>query len=199
MELKALFNIFVENQLKIILIAVFGVVIGICAYFFLPTRYIASGTLFVARGTERPSNEEFSYEGYYAYQASRGHAETVAGLLESADIRHKSLIALDLEPTGEALRKLGRMSTVKKNADQLVSLEVRASSVDEAKKVWGTLIEQTLIVIDSFADPLLRVNTINTEPVVKEVYKNVYLNGILGFAFGFMFAYSFFVFKKYLE
>ena len=209
-----------ENHIKFIfrrkfdLVAVgllFGL-LGIVLHFVIPIKYIASGSLYVARKIEiskvqeisqeeRTVEEVFTYEGYYARQNALSFSETVIGLVDSDTVLNVLLQKAGKPTNSENLRKVRKNVAVKKLAPQLIEVNVKAASIEEASTTWNQV---TNIVVDysktlsNSGDPNLVVVKVDKEPLVMETYRNPFLNFVVGVVLGVVFAYLLFSFAEYL-
>jgi len=74
-----------KNRLLLITATFIGLVLGIIFY-FLPSKYISSGSFYVSKKTDK-SLDFFTYEGYYAQQSAITYADSVITLAKSVDIK----------------------------------------------------------------------------------------------------------------
>ena len=204
MELKTLIQTF---QKHLTLILGFGLVFGLLGaafYYYYPKSYKAVGSFYVARViSETPPQGDFTYEGYYAQQAGTNYTETFIGLLESVDVRKLVLESMSVEVNEASLRRAARIVDARKTAPQIVTLTVKASDPESAKKVWQTFsnvaISTSAMNTESAGDPLIEVWQISWEPVVYETFNNLYVDILAGLAFGLLLGSFTAAFKEYLS
>jgi uncharacterized protein involved in exopolysaccharide biosynthesis len=203
MELKDIFEELRENGRIIFLFALLFGVLGVAAYVFLPVKYTAAGSIFVARKVESSEGAEFSYEGHYAQLTARGYTETVIGMFESVDMRRASLEKLGIVSTADNLRRAGRSVNVKKAAPQLVLLQVKRNTAGEAGNYWNALvasvIEESVALNEESGDENITVSVVGDSPVITEGYRNIYLNLGIGLILGAFLASFFVVLREYLD
>lgn len=200
MELREIIKLLTKNKAEILLITLMGLIAGTVIY-MLPAKYVSSGAFYIKRSTDTNSTF-FTYEGYYAQQTALSYANTVAALLESIDLRSKSMAELGISVDEFSLRKYQKLISVKKVGPQLISLSVKGKTYDEARNFWEALsnsLIQTTSEINSNGDPNLSISKINSEPVVKQEYKSLWLNLSVGFGLGLVSGLLFISLKEYLK
>ena len=158
-----------------------GAVLGILIY-FLPPKYLASGSFYVKRSISGERNF-FTYEGYYGQQTALSYTNSVVALLESLDLKKVVLEKMGIKVNEQTLRKFSHLVKVRKTGPQIISVTVKGKSYKEAENIWDKLSE-TLIAttqeINKNGDPNLSVAPVSSQPVVKETYRSLYLFGIAG-------------------
>jgi len=203
MELKKIRKLVNKNWRILVAFALGFGLLGIAAFFILPRKYIAAGSLLVSRSAESESFTEFTYEGYYAQQTARGFTDTLVGFLESPDARNKTLVRLGIDPTENNLRRARRSTKVTKSAPQVVTVQVKHSDSDRAEEYWSALVAQVREIAGEFnvrfGDPLISVNLVDGSPVVYEGYSNVYLNAAVGSLLGLVLGFFTLFTKEYLK
>lgn len=186
MELKEYILLLFKNIKKIIIVGIIGLSLGIVSYYVIPPKYVATASFVVVRSADSPTQEYFNYEGYYAQQASLTYAKTFAALLESVDVREKTLVSLGLEVTERNLRNLKRYTHVK-NDSHLVTLEVRSLSASDAAAIWTALSTASLDTVQPIlqnSDSALSVVQVSEVPIIHQSFNNIYLSATVGFLFG---------------
>ncbi len=202
MELKDLLKLLDKNKRTLaIFMLTFGL-LGIFSFWVLPKRYSATGSFFVQRKVEEPSDKYFAYQGYYAQQTAINYANTFATLLVTDDIKQETLIKLKIPVTEATMRNFNRDIAVKKAAPQLITLTISAYFENEAKDKWNTLSQTTLDkvkLLNASGDALINISQLETSPIVKENFRNVFLNLVIGIALGFIVGLSVIYFKIALK
>lgn len=210
MTLKDIIKFLQKERAKILVTGLIFAVVGVAAYFIVPQRYEATGTLFVARRVDEAplipeiTGEEdfFTYEGYYASQSAQSYAPTVIGLLESDVIKSKVLEDLSVKVDAQTLKKLGRVIDAKKQAPQLIQVTVKGMSAVPPEVLWNSLVKNTVAASSNLAqksDPNLVVIQVNDEPIVSKSFRSLYLNAAVGFTLGVVGAALFLAAKEYFK
>lgn len=186
MEIKDLLNYYAKFKKVIALFVLFGGLLG-ASFYFLPKKYVATGSLYITRGVEESSESFFNYEGYYGQQAALSYTNTVAALAESLDIREKTLEKLGIPASEEMLRKYDRRIKVTKSGPQLVTISVKETQFNDAEKLWSTLTD-TLIEesgrINQEGDYKLNIAKVSVPPVVNKEFNYLPLSVLVGAALG---------------
>ncbi len=181
----------------LIISIVIGVTFG-SIYYALPKNFTGIGSFYVTRRSENSTLQYFNYEGYYSQQAALSYTNTIVALLESYDIRNKSMQKLGIPTTEESLRKYGKLIKVKKVGPQIITLTIKESTKETAQKLWNT-VANTLIEeskkMNAEGDTNLSIAKISENIVIKKSYDSVALDLLLG-ALGGLLASSFVVIFK---
>lgn len=200
MEIKEIIKKLRKYRGQIIFSIILGAILGVGIY-FLPPKYISSGSFYIKRSISGEKNY-FTYEGYYGQQTALSYTNSVIALAESLDIKRLVLEKLKIDANEESLRKLSRMIKVKKTGPQIISITVKANSYSTSENIWNKLSEallNTTYEINKDGDSNLMVVKVSDRPVVKQSYRSMLLFGFCGSLLSFTF-YSFFIcFKEYLK
>ncbi len=186
MELKEIINT-VSKYLKLITaIALIGGLVGTALYYALPKKYYASGSLVIFRTIENGEGRYFTYEGYYGQQTAQAFTNTVAGLLESLEIKRIALEEKDMPVNEQTIRKVSRMIRIKKASPQIITVITTGYTSDEALQLWNSVADNTIgkaNEINKTGDPNLQIAKID-RPVVKEQFSNLWINTLTGISLG---------------
>ncbi len=181
--------VFLRKNLGVItLTALSGALISCVLYFVLPQKYIAAGSLFIHRTTDKNTERFFTYEGYYGQQTAIAYTNTVAGILESTDIKSLALAHLEQNVTEQTLRTISKQIKVKKASPQLLTLTVKSNTAQNGLALWEYMARQTIELADKLnknGDPALQISVLGN-PVVKTQYRNILINSVIGLGFGFL-------------
>lgn len=202
MEFREFVFFLKKNILQILIVGVIFAVLSVLAFFFLPVRYKATGSLFITRKADETSAELFTYEGYYAQQTAHSYTNTIGGLLESVDIKKKVLESLEIPVTQRTIRRLSRQLQIKRPALQLLVVEVKGKTAGEARSLWLSLVDEVVEVsldINKVGDSSISVLQLSDLPVVQPTYRNVYLFGLVGFGFGLFLGVLISALKEYFK
>lgn len=178
----------------------FGVFLGV-VFYFLPSKYVASGSFFVNR---RISIEKdlFTYEGYYGQQTALSYTNSVLSLMESVDLKKMVLESNKLPLTGKNLNILSRSINVKKTGPQVIYLVVKGKTYEEAKKLWNSVSNVTLATIyeiNKNGDENLSISLVSPQPLVGLPYKSVYLYVTAGILISFIVTSLYICVKEYFK
>lgn len=168
----------------------------------LPSKFVASGTIYVKRAVEENKPAYFTYEGYYSGLTAEKYTDTVVGFLKSVDIRKETLLVLGLPISQKYISDLERMVLVKKAGPALVSVSVSTKNEDLSLKVWNALsgrVVQKSLELNKDGDSLLSLSVVSEKPIVVE--KKVNLFAVFIFSLVSIFSACLFLlsFKKYLK
>ncbi|GIW69384.1 MAG: hypothetical protein KatS3mg101_0131 [Patescibacteria group bacterium] len=201
MELREILKKLNTRKKELLILTVSGGILGIIAT-FIPGKYVAEGYYFIGRVADKPSNEFFTYEGYYAQQTAQSYTNTAIALLESENIKSAVLGDLKLAVTDNNLRKLSRTYKVYKKGPQVVSLAVADYNNEKTLKIYDSLSKRFLEAgekITNASDENIKVLPISEEPVVKRDQRplpNYLFSGLL---IGLAFSLLKFSFKEYIK
>jgi capsular polysaccharide biosynthesis protein len=202
MELKEILKFLKLNRGAMILSSILFGIVGVTAFFYVPTKYYANGSLFVKRSIYPYSPDHFTYEGYYGQQAAMAYTNSVIGLIESEDLRSKAIEKFGLEVNEKNLRKFAKKIKATKTGPQLITLTAKGNNAKEAEELWsvvtGATIE-TVNKINSDGDPYVSISKIIEKPIVKEGYKDAIVFTALGLCFGAFISAFFLAVKNYLK
>ncbi len=201
MELKSIIITLSENYLKLLIYAGMGAAVGLAIYYLIPHKHFASGSLHIAHTVESGGGRYFTYEGYYGQQTSQMYTATVLGILESTDLRAKTLKSLSKGINEITLRRLKKMVRVKKAAPGVITVSVKADTSQEAQRIWKVYIEEGIVatqLLNIEGDPNLQVSPMSTAPVVEKQYRSPYVDGFGGLVLGFFVGVFVVATEKYL-
>lgn len=159
-----------------------GALLGTGIY-YLPTKYLVSGSFYVTRTPQETSPEYFTYEGYYSQQTSIAYTNTVIALLESIDTRKEVLESQSQATSEKNLRKLARDTKVTKSGPQIITLTVKRNSPHSAENYWNSYAETLLNTVmekNQNGDRELQVLKVAEKPVTAPVYKSLPIDIIVG-------------------
>ncbi len=201
MELKEILKKLNKAKNEIIILTLCGGILGIAAS-FIPGKYRAEGYYFIGRVADKPSNEFFTYEGYYAQQTAQSYTNTAIAVLESENIKSAVLEDLKLPVTDTNIRKLSRTYKVYKKGPQVVSLVVADYNNGKTLRIYSSISERFLEAgekITNESDENIKVLPLSEEPVVKREQRPLpnYLAG--GLLIALAFALLKFSFKEYIK
>jgi capsular polysaccharide biosynthesis protein len=200
MEIKEIVKKLAKFKVQIVISIILGALLGVATY-FLPPKYISSGSFYIKRSISGEKNY-FTYEGYYGQQTALSYTNSVTALAESLDIKRLVLDKLNIDVNEESLRKLSRMIKIKKTGPQIILITVKADSYTTSENIWNKLSESLLTTtyeINKDGDPNLMVEKVSERPVVKEGYRSIILFGFAGSLISFT-IFSFYIcFKEYLK
>jgi capsular polysaccharide biosynthesis protein len=200
MELREIIKKMKKNKLAIVTPMLVGLLAGL-AFYAMPSKYISSGSIYVRRKVSEQT-DFFTYEGYYAQQTALGYTDSVSNLIESSDIK-KML----LEKSGEAINTiklldLQRKVKVKKTGPQLILLEIKEKTPEEAKEKWMSLTDIVILKsqeINMGGDKEISLGTLSKEPLIRETYKNPYIFSLVGSLIGLTLGLIFLSLREYLK
>lgn len=188
MELKELIDAIYTNKKLLVIFAFIGLFTG-SALFYLPAKFISTGSLYITRSVEN-TDKYFTYEGYYSQQTAVAYTNTALALLESIDVKTQALEKAGLEPNSYNLRKYSKLVDVKKNGPQLITLTVKDNSFEKSQNLWNSIADSFIKYSEEAnvnTDPNLKVLKISPNPVVKPQYKSFYFYTFCGLAGGLTF------------
>ncbi len=197
-----LLKILKQNWQKVLLTTLFGAVVGVLAFYLIPSKYIATGSFYVKRMVQSNGSAYFSYEGYYGQQTAQAYTGTLMGLLESTDIKSLALNKLNIEVTESSLRKFSRNVNVTKSAPQLITLSVKSTSGKSAEDKWQALSQSALdtaTILNQSGDPFITISKVSQAPIVKMEFRNLAVNFGIGLGLGFIISVFILTLKKYLQ
>lgn len=195
MELREILAFYKRSYPKMIVASLIFTMLAVGVY-FLPPKYIASGSFVVVRNVE-PLAEAFSYEGYYAQLTSQDFSKNLISFFKNESVLQKVSSDAQIDRT-----ELKRKIRVVKEAPSVSRLEVSHSSMDTARSIWISLRDEVLSIVEELnkgTDPRLKVFVIGNDPVLKQSYRNIYVFGATGAMVGFLLASFYFGLKEYLK
>ncbi|HQK41809.1 MAG TPA: hypothetical protein PKV39_02345 [bacterium] len=181
MELKKIIKTIEKNRPLLITATFIGLVLGIIFY-FLPSKYISSGSFYVSKKTDK-SLDFFTYEGYYAQQSAITYADSVITLAKSVDIKKDVLEKMNRPINEKNLRELNKSIKIKKAGPQIISLEIKGRTYELAEETW-TKFSESLIKkseeMNENSDEKLVVNTVSEKPLTRKAYRSPWAFGATG-------------------
>lgn len=202
MELKEIIKFYRKNLKFVVISSLLLACLGVLAYFYLPLKYQAAGSVFVKRVVYPYSEDHFTYEGYYGQQAAVSYTDSVIGLIKSVDVQSKALTKLGMKISEESLRQLDKKTRISKSGPQIVTIFIKDKQPLRAGEVWQALVDSTIETanqLKSGGDPYMNVSKVSTEPIVKEGYKSLPIYCLAGLVLGFFFSTFFLAVKTYLS
>lgn len=201
MDLKEILDFFKENLQKLAISAFFGILLGGIIFAFLPIKYLSSGTLFVGRKVS-DSKDFYSYSGYYDQLTALSFSDTIKGLLEDKNLLSQVLPVLEQENTEKNIRKLRRQIRTKDAGPQLIGLEVKSNTPEEAEKIWLNLFKKVVEAtqdINKKSDPSLFIQITNDKIWTRKSAKNPLILCLAGGLITIMVETFFLATKEYLK
>jgi len=202
MELKEIIS-FGKKNIKVLLASmVFMGTIGVLAYYFLPLKHYATGSLFIRRSIYPYSENHFTYEGYYGQQAAMFYANSVIGLIESEDIRAQVLNTLEVPVNEKTLRKYERKVRTIKSGPQLIGLVVKEESPQKAEELWQAVADSTINTMNNISrvnDPFVGVIKVSEKPIVREGYRDLAVYVLVGIGLGLILPVSYLALFNYFK
>lgn len=114
---------------------------------------------------DRETPPEYTFDGFYALQATDLFTTTLASFLQTPDFIVDAYQTADLPLPTDDVRRLTRTVTARKTAPLLVEVEVRGSDGEKAEKLAGGLQEATQRRVAQYQEqgtPALRFNVVAT-------------------------------------
>lgn len=173
MELKEFFQNILKNKALLAAFIALGLIIG-TIYILMPPKYYATGSFLITRRVSPEEQEFFTYEGYYGQQTALSFTKTVTALIESEDVLSKSLSNMNLSVNQNSLRNLSKKVKVTNPGPQLITLQIKEESQENALKTWEAVSNSTIKTAQQTnmqGDPLLGISKISEQPVIKMQYK----------------------------
>lgn len=190
----------IKHRTNLILSLIIGALLGIIFY-FLPSKYVASGSFFVNRKIDTKSGF-FTYEGYYGQQTALSYTNSILSLMESVDIKKMVLESNKIPLNSKNMNMLNRIISVRKTGPQVVFLTVKGRTYEEAKRLWNSVSNITIAAayeINTNGDENLSISPVSPQPLVGLPYKSIYLYGIVGTLISFSLASCFICLKEYFK
>lgn len=200
MDLKNIFLAITKNKTLYFGNIIIFTAIAVAIY-FLPAKYISTGSFFITRNIEN-STSYFTYEGFYSQQTAQSYTNTVLALLESQDILNNSLQDLHINTDEYNLRKYSKYIDAKKAGPQIITLTVKGKSEQNSTELWFALaknLSSKFSEISSKGDNKIALVQVYDKPVVKQEYKFLPLNIVSGFLTGILASYLIMAAKEYLK
>lgn len=194
MELKTILEL-VSKRLGIIAgVSILAGLTGTGVVLVLPYQYTAQGLLVVTRKADTPSDNVFTYEGYYAQQNAQAYTVTFLSILLSPS-------TLSNAGTGIGTKKLIQLIKAKKNGGQAINFSVKGNSPQEAHTLWVKIADSAIAshnALTPTADPLISVDPTLGSPVVVNSYPAWYKVLAAGFTCSVILASFLIILGRYL-
>lgn len=200
MELKEIKKILSKNKLSLTIVTFIGLILGLVLY-YLPAKYISSGSFYVGREIDR-SDEFFSYEGYYAQQTAVTYTNSVISLAESLDIKKAVLDEMGIPYNNESVRTLGRALKIKKSGPQTINIVAKHSNRDTSETMFKSISKALIETSENLnreGDSSLFIRQVSTEPLVKETYKSFYIYSLAGILSGLIVGLFYLCLREYFK
>jgi len=191
----------IKNKAVLLLFSLLGVGSGVI-YYLAPPGYSATGALYIKRSVDLSSDKYFAYEGYYGQQTALSFTNTVAGLIDSMDVRKMSLDKLNVPTTSYNFQKYSFLIKTKKLGPQLLTLTTKGKTTNSAKNLWEAVADSTIATatkINANGDPALSISKVSEAPVVKPQFKPIEICLPAGFLMGLFFGVLAVSLKEYFE
>jgi len=190
-ELKDTLILLAKYRWFLLAVAFFAAVVGYGVSLKWPVYNKASGVLFVNREAEKKvvGNNYYTYEGFYRQQTAERFTDTVVGLLKSEVILAAAGKSLGLSVDAAGLKKLSAATEVRKAAPQLVKLEVRQKTSEQATKLWQALAREGIEKVKALGageDGRLLLSQVTAEPLVNAVSPDPVLDTFVAAGLGLM-------------
>ncbi len=182
----------------------FAAVVGYGVSLKWPVYFRASGILFVNREAEKKvvGNNYYTYEGFYRQQTAERFTDTVVGLLKSEVILAGAGKSLGLAVDHNGLKRLSGATEVRKAAPQLVKLEVKQKTGEQATKLWQALAKEGIEKVKTLGageDSRLLLSQVTSEPLVNAVSPDPLLDTVVASGLGLVAGLFVLSLKEYLQ
>ena len=200
MEIREIIKKIKKHRAVLLTPAILGLLMGL-AFFYIPPKYTSSGSIYINRKIDEPS-EFFTYEGYYAQQSALGYTNSVSALIESTDVQKELLERSGEVLTSDSLRNLQRKIKVRKVGPQVIFIEVKEKTPEKSEEMWVNLTDIVISKseeINREGDSNLYLTLLSSKPLVKETYRNIYTFSVFGLILGSALGLLLVSIKEYLK
>ncbi len=186
MQLKTLLNQLTKRFKYILLISLLGVGVGLGVTLVVPNTYTAAINIYVYKEVESPQPGVYSYDGYYAQQASEAYTDTVKSVFESGDI-----LSSALDEQGiliEDLKSFQGSLTVDKVAPQLIEVKLTRENQGEASGVIQAIsqkVDQKIRELNNGQANRYLIKQVTPEPLLTYNQLPILLTALVGLMLGF--------------
>lgn len=189
MELKEALLLLKKYRWFLFALTFLAAVVGYGVSLKWPVYFKASGVLFVNREAEKKvvGNNYYTYEGFYRQQTAEKFTDTVVGLLKSEVILAGAGKSLGLAVDHAGLKKLSGAVEVRKAAPQLVKLEVKQKTAEQATKLWQALAKEGIEKVKTLGageDSRLLLSQVTAEPLVNAISPDPLLDTVVAAGLG---------------
>lgn len=204
--LKDYINILRKHSLVFIVVVLICVAAAALVSFVVPKSYTSSIDVYVSHAEAESSHSYYTYDGYYANQASVQYTNTIAGFLESLSTvdnaagivqqdpsyKQGSFQPQDLQSQTDYLAKFQKNISVKIVAPQLINVSVHDDNPTVAK-LWaqslGTVVTNNIKALNSQGNINYQIDTIH-DPITQTVSLSLTLDLIIGLVVGIFLGFS---------
>jgi len=159
-------------------------------------------SLYVKGQREAPSQDFFTYAGFYSQQTAKEFTDTVIGLSKSGDIARKTLEIMERSSDTESIREINAALSVRKTAPQLVTLTIVKVDAEEAGKIVSALVRavsEQVIELNEESGIQVKVASVGSTPIVEEQKPSVILNTLVVSLVGLTLSFVVISVKEYLK
>lgn len=200
MELKEIVELLRKEWKSLVASTLICAVVAIVVTYFLPTKYSSRVDVYVKRRDTQESESYYTYDGYYATQASVQYTDTVTGLFQSIQIlrnvadkvqadeqyiqgrKEPEILAADVK----FLESIASKIVVEDIAPQVISVEFVHKDKTKSK-LWLSYLSAEVISeverLNKAGDSKFEVTTFDT-PIIKDVVPSYVINVIAGLMSG---------------
>jgi capsular polysaccharide biosynthesis protein len=199
-ELKELLKLSKKFKVLLISLLVLGGLGATIISSLIPTKYIASTTLYIGREPQKPGEDYYTYDGFYSQQASREYTDTVVGLLKTSDIYRSALEKLETKDVSAS--EFLSSANVRKVSPQVISVSVTREDREEANKflvVLSQTVAEKSKSLNQLGDKNFFVGTVNAQPLVTISKVPTLLNGLVGALLGLVVGMALVALYQYLR
>ena len=215
MELKEIVGLLRKKWKVLVVSTLICAVIAVVVTYLLPVRYCSKVDVYVKRGDTQESENYYTYDGYYATQASVQYTDTVTGLFQSIQIlrnvadkvqadeqyvqgeKEPEMLAADVK----FLESIASKIVVEDIAPQVISVEFVHKDKTKSK-LWLSYLSAEVIDevkrLNKTGDSKFEVTAFDT-PIIKEVAPSYVINVIVGLMSGALVGGMIMFMKHYFE
>lgn len=201
MTLRAFFVFFKKHCRLILLVAALGALGGGFFSWRFPVSYESSQTVFVKRQTTSPSNQFYTYDGYYSAQAAERFTDSIFGALKSREVLRFLLLKTFPEGTrSKAIDKAIAGIKVKRLSPQLIGFSYRDRRWQDSQRVVENLsqgLSQLSEKLSRSGDEGISLQFINEPPQLRLRGQSLVLDGLVGFLLGGFLSANFILMRDY--
>lgn len=166
---------------SIVLVAVLAAVVTAVLTTRLPRQVEVVQTLTIPV-PDRPSTNEYEFDGYYALQATEIFADTLAGWLTSADLVAEAYDRAAMPRPATSVRRLARVFVARKVSGQLVELRFQTAREADARRLLqevDRLIAERAVAFNESGRSALAFSIHPQDPLILPVQRSVPIRALV--------------------
>ena len=173
-----------KNYQKLVLFTILGgFILGLISSFF-PKSFVAEGSFIllpVFNVSEKNTNNQYNYDGYYIDQITQSYSKTILGIIDTPEFKKRISDSLKIEANFINLFAFNLNTNFKETAPRILVLSVKENSSSAAEKKFDIYSSEILNYANKYnTDKKFKLERLDNFVFTYENTKSIYFYSLIG-------------------